>query len=229
MGEEDPGHRPLALSGHGARGLAASVAKPRTKTTQRKLERRARWVLAELDRDPTYKYSEIIDAIREKFACGYGAAEDAYSYSRELEREWLATLMSPERLVSMYMRLHDLAVADKKYNAARAVLDSIFDKTGMSAPTKHEFSVAGARTLHQMAHVTVLGMTPNQRAQREAELTAKAKVALARVDDRGVIDVDDHGAVTVPPPDSLPTLEEAMVDLDAATGPDESEPDDDAR
>jgi hypothetical protein len=218
--------QPLALSDRaGHNNTLDAPAKPRSKTQQRKLERRARWILRELDNDPTYKYTEIVDAVREQFGCGYGAAQAAYAYSRELEREWLAMLMSPERLVSMYMRLHDLAVADKKYNAARAVLDSVFDKTGMSAPAKHEFTVAGARTVQQMAHITVLGMTPNQRAQREAELRAKTtKAALARVDDRGVIDVGDNGAVVEPPP---PTFDEAMAELDAATGPGESEPDDD--
>lgn len=184
-----------------ARSLAkANVARQRK--AQRDLERRARWIFNEFVRDPTYTYAEMIDAVRERFECGYTAAEKAYARAGELERESWQNL-SAERLVNLYFEVLDEARAAGKYVAACRIIDSIYDKTGMSAPTKHELSVnASAHTMQRMAHVNVLAMTPTQRAQREAELTAKA--ALHQIDDASVLDVDDKGNVTAPPDDVAP-------------------------
>lgn len=150
--------------------------------TSRKMEARARWIVNEFVRDPTYTYAEMIDAVCERFAIGHSQAEQAYQRAGQLEAEMLGTL-SPGKLVGLYFQLLDEARAAGKFNAARAIIDSIFDKTGMSAPNRHEFSMANARTIHQMAHVNVLAMTPQQRAQRKRELVGKRPVLDIAADD----------------------------------------------
>ena len=157
-----------------ARGAHSKIAVRKSAKGQRILEQRAQWIMREWERTPTLAYHEAIDLLRERFECGIGAAEDAYAKANEL---WAAAAMEidPNRLLAYYWKLAEHALSDERKArgaiAAARIIDSIFEKTGLAAPSKIEHSFADVQ---RMSHLGVLGMTPTQRRQRENELIALA-------------------------------------------------------
>lgn len=157
------------------RGTRAKTTERKTVKGQRELDRRAVWIMREWERTPTLSYAECIDLIRERFECGHSAAEQAYARANEMWQS-AALEIDPNRLLSFYWKLAEHALSDPKPArgaiAAAKIVDSIFEKTGLAAPHKMEHSFADVQ---RMGHLGVLGMTPTQRAQREAELLAVAE------------------------------------------------------
>lgn len=168
---------------------------PKSKKVQQQLDQRARWVLKEWERSPTYKYADMIAAIRERFDIGHTMAEVAYARARELFTASTQDL-DMTRLIAEYFKIYELAVDDKKWNAACRILNSLALNTGLAASRKHDVTVGGSITVNQIAHVSSLQLTPIQRTHREAELLAKAALAptpdqIASAIDALAIPVDD--------------------------------------
>ena len=157
------------------RGTRSKATVRKSVKGQRVLDQRAAWIMREWERTPTLSYAECIDLLRERFECGVSAAEDAYARANEL---WAQAAMEidPNRLLAFYWKLAEHALSDERKArgavAAAKIIDSIFEKTGLAAPSKVEHSFADVQ---RMSHLGVLGLTPTQRAQRERELLAAAE------------------------------------------------------
>ncbi len=158
---------------------------PKSAKVKLELDRRARWMLKEWERSPTYTYADAIAALRDRYQIGHSMAEVAYARAREMFAQGTEKL-DMSRLVAEYFKLYEAAFAAGKYAAACKILSSMGVATGVARPAKHEVQVSGTVNVNQIAHVAVLHLTPIQRAHRERELLAKA--GLDAASEPGAID-----------------------------------------
>ncbi len=139
------------------------------------IDRRAKWVLREWERCPSYSYSEMIAAIRERFQIGETMAEVAYARARELFAEGMQKL-DMSKLAAEYWKLYELAVTDKKYQAAVRILNSMGVATGVVVPRARldvNGNVHSTVNVTHTAHIAALQLTPIQRRHREQELLTR--------------------------------------------------------
>jgi hypothetical protein len=159
------------------------------------IDKHAKWIMREYERDPRCTYNEMIARVRQRYGISGRQAQETYSRYRTMEKEALATL-DLSSIVSRYEYLYECAVREKKWNAARSIVDSMAWATGVAKPPAIELQHSGQVSVQQLAHVSVLALTPTMRAQRIRELQAKTGPVLIDVAPAGedVLDVDDDGA-----------------------------------
>jgi hypothetical protein len=181
---------------------------PSTKKLQLQLDRRAKWMIKEWERSPTYMYRDAIAALRERFDIGETSAETAYARAREMFADGCEKL-DMSRLQREYWRCYEMAISQGKPRDGARIMSLMGVATGVAVAAKHQVTVTGSITVAQTAHVAVLHLTPIQRKHREAELLAKAGVDLSTPDELidsmlvGVIDAISTEVIAagVPPED----------------------------
>jgi len=205
--DDDQAETAKQIIARGSKTSGTRVKRPKTKHKQRQIEQRAQWVVREWNRSPTYKYAEMIDAICERFQIGESQAGIAYARANEILSEASVTL-DANQLLEQGLELFEVARHEGDLRTAYLLWNAITVNFGYAAPRKHDVSVGGAITVHQMAHLNVIAMTPTQREQRARELETKAH-ALAAADDG---DVTGLAVMTRPAdPASLQDIVEAAV------------------
>ncbi len=88
--------------------------------------------------NPLIRYSQQIDAVREKFQCARRTAEHAATVAREnIHQDFLKFAAdAPRTIFDAYMDLHAEAVREKNWNSARKTLDSVRDMFGIKTPVQ---------------------------------------------------------------------------------------------
>lgn len=197
---------------------------PTNAKVKAQLELRARWIIREWERSPTYSYGEMLAAVRERYQCGEGTAEAAYARARQLLAA-AVTEIDLGRIIQLYERIIEDALSNGKHNAATRALNSMALVTGHVKPITQKHEHVHSRTdENRVAHVTILQLTPIERKHRKTELLVKAgldperakQLMPAQLDDvvaaaLNRIEADDRGE-DVPP---------------ASEPPDYGDPDDD--
>lgn len=162
-----------------------------------KLDMRAKWLMLEWARTPTVAmlYADGCKLIRMRFGCGKTAAEKIWSRAKELQTLEAATV-GVDFIITRYLDLYERSVYAGKFNNARAILDSLMDRLGHSAPARMAIAakvqaVGGVES----PHMRLLDETPQQRRQRLVELRAERDRLLALQaapanDDQPSVEVD---------------------------------------
>lgn len=194
---------------------------------------RGRWLAREWNRSPnTYAtYAYRLAAVQKRFGVGVVAAQQAHAHALQLFRERGAESVTLDNIVARMNDLAEHAEAMGKYGDASRVLRDMALITGVAVPRKieHSLNTNTGATVQQLAHVNLLGMTPAQQRNREAELEAKearmsaanaalaSRSAPAARDTGNVIDADSHVIdVRLAVPDDV-------IDGDEADDDDESD------
>jgi hypothetical protein len=167
----------MAARGSKTPSSGSRVKHPKSKHKQRQLEQRARWIVREWTRSPTYSYDEMCEAARERFAIGIEASRVAYARANEIIQD--ATLnLDADKLLAMGLDALEQVAAEGDWLTWTKLWNAITQNFGYAAPRKAEVTVGGAITVQQMAHLSVISLTPAQREQRYRELEAKARAAV---------------------------------------------------
>lgn len=115
---------------------------------------RARWISDHRARHPTLSYRETIDRTRRHFLIGRTAAEQAYSYLKQLESEAVTEWRDRglERLTAVYIRIAEAAERKGDLTNARKTADSLRALYGHGAPERVEHS--GSIAVNRFADLT---------------------------------------------------------------------------
>lgn len=164
------------MAARGSKTSGSRVKHPKSKHKQRQLEQRARWIVREWTRSPTYSYEEMCEATRERFGIGIGASQIAYARANEIIQGETVNL-DAAKLLSMGLDALERVAADGDWLTWTKLWNAITVNFGYATPRKVDVAVGGAITVQQIAHLNVIGMTPTQREQRYRELEAKGRAA----------------------------------------------------